>query len=88
MHPDYDHLYIQLTYREGKLQLQTNIFPGNNNPFLLSILLCGSRFLKKIINFSGLKSCYRRLANRKEIILPLGNYFKTLKDMIIDTAGT
>ena len=35
MHPDYDHLYIQLTYREGKLQLQTNIFPGNNNPFFI-----------------------------------------------------
>ena len=33
MHPDYDHSYILLTFKKGKLQPQTNIFPGNNSPF-------------------------------------------------------
>ena len=33
MHPDYDHLYIPLTSEKGKFQPQTNIYPGNNNPF-------------------------------------------------------
>ena len=86
-HPDYDHLYILLTSKSGKLQLQTNIFPGNNNPFSIRLLLSGSRFLKKIINFSGLRFRYHKLANRKKLILSLGNSFKTLKDMIIGTAG-
>ena len=36
-------------------------------------------FWKKDINFSGLKSHYNRLANRKKLILPLEKYFKTLK---------
>ena len=35
-----------------------------------SLLLCGSRLLKKHI-FSGLRSRYRRQANRKKLILPL-----------------
>ena len=63
-------------------------FLGITALFLLNLLLCGSRLLKKIINFSGLRFRYHRLANRKELILPLGNSFKTLKDMIIGTAGT
>ena len=32
MHLDYDH-FIPLTSNLVKFQLQTNIFPGNNNPF-------------------------------------------------------
>ena len=35
---------------------------------------------KKIINLFSLRSRYRRLANRKKLILPLGNYIKTLKE--------
>ena len=33
MHLDCDHFYISLTFKKGKFQRQTNIFPGNNNPF-------------------------------------------------------
>ena len=47
MHPDYDHLYIPLTFKQNKFQPQTNIFSGNTTLFLLSLLSCGSRFLKK-----------------------------------------
>ena len=43
---------------------------------------------KKNINFSSLRSCYHKLANRKKLILQLEKYFKTLNDMIIGTAGT
>ena len=50
-----------------------------------SLLLRGSRFLKKNINFSGFRSGYNRLANRKKFILPVEKYFRTLKDMIIGT---
>ena len=35
---------------------------------------------KKIINLFSLRSRSRRLANRKKLILPLGNYIKTLKE--------
>ena len=49
------------------------------------LLLRGSRFLKKNINFSGLRSRYDRLENRKKLILLLKKYLKTLKDMIIGT---
>ena len=55
---------------------------------LLSLLLCGSRVLKKIINFFGFRFRFRRLANRKKHIFPPGNYFKTLKDMITGTTST
>ena len=33
VHPDYDHLYIPLTSKYGKFQPQTNVSPGNSNPF-------------------------------------------------------
>ena len=36
MHPDHDHLYIPLTSKKDKFQPQTNIFPGNNNPFFIN----------------------------------------------------
>ena len=45
----------------------------------------GQDFRKKTINFSGLRSHYNRIANRKKLILPLEKYFKTLKDMISGT---
>ena len=32
--------------------------------------------------------CYHKPANRKKLILPLEEYFKTLNDMIINTART
>ena len=52
VHLDHDHLYIPLTFKNDNFQLQTNIFPGNNSEwyfsvFLLILLLCGSRFMKK-----------------------------------------
>ena len=40
---------------------------------------------KENIKFSSLRSRYNRLANRKKLILPLEKFFKTLKNMIIDT---
>ena len=67
IHPEYNHLSIPLTSKKGKFQPQTNIFPVNSNPFsILSLLLCGS----KNINFSGLRSRYDRLENKKKLILP------------------
>ena len=56
--------------------------------YRLSLFLCGSRFLKKIINISSFKSPYHSLADREKLILPLEKYFKTLKDLIIGTLGT
>ena len=32
VHLEYDHLYIPLTFKQGKLQPQTSIFPGSKNP--------------------------------------------------------
>ena len=43
---NYDCSYIPLTSKSAKLQPQINIFSGNNNLFLPSLALCGSRFLK------------------------------------------
>ena len=42
MHPEYDHLYISLTSKQGKL----TFFLGITTLFLLN-LLRGSRFLKE-----------------------------------------
>ena len=78
--------YIPLTSNKCKFQPQTSIFPGNNKPFSFKPTVVWVKiFEKKNISFSGLKSRYKRLANRKKLILPLGKYFKTLKDMIIGT---
>ena len=79
MYPDYDHFYIHLTSTKGKLQPQTNIFPGNNNPSSIKRTVA-------CVEFFPVR--YHRLAIRKKVILPLGTFFKTLKDMIIGTAGT
>ena len=40
--------YIPLTSKKYRFQLQTSFLPGNNKSFLLSLLYCGSRFLKII----------------------------------------
>ena len=88
MNPDYDHLYFLWTSKSGKLQPQTYIFPGNKNHFFIKPTVVWVKISEKIINFSGLRFRYHRLANRKKLILPLGNSFKTLKDMMIGTAGT
>ena len=39
MDPDYYDLHILLTSIESKLQSQTNIFPGSNNPFSIKSFL-------------------------------------------------
>ena len=72
MHLDYDHLYIPLTSNKAKCSLKPSFFLGITTPFLLS--------RKKSSNLFSLRSRYRRLANRKKLILPLGNYIKTLKE--------
>ena len=77
MYPGYDRFYIALTSIYGKFHQQTNILPGNNN-----------RSWVKISEHFGLRSLYDKLTNRKKLTLPLGKNFKTLKDMIIGTAGT
>ena len=61
---------------------QTSIFPGNNNQ---CVGQCEKSFLKKNISFSGLRSRYNRVANRKKLIFPWEKYFKTLKVMTIGT---
>lgn len=53
--------------------------------FLSKRLLHESRFPIKNNNFSSLKFLYYRLANREELILSQGKYFKTLKGVVIDT---
>ena len=53
MHPDYDYLYIPLTSRYGKLQPQTNIFPGNNNPFSIKPTVGWVKISER--NFSSLR---------------------------------
>ena len=60
VHLDYDHLYIPLTSKWGKFQPQTNISPGNNNPFSIkpSTVVWVKISEKKNINFFGLKSLY------------------------------
>ena len=80
----YDH--VPLTYKKCKFQPQTSIFPANKNPFSIKPTVVWVKISeKKNISFSGLRSRYNRLANRKKLILPLKKYFKTLKDMIIGT---
>ena len=51
---------------QANYSLKPTFSLGITTIFLLSLLLCESRFLKKIISFSGLRSRYRRLANRKK----------------------
>ena len=65
MHPDYDHLYIQFTSKEGKFQPQTNIFLGNNNPFSIKPTVNVGQDFEKSNNFPVLKFLYHKLANRK-----------------------
>ena len=43
---------------------------------------------KKNTHFFGLRSPYHEQAFRKQLVLPLEKYSKTLKDMIIGTGGT
>ena len=95
MHPDYDH-FILLTSKSGKFQPQTNVFflgittPFSINVFSIKPCVGGQVEIseKNTIYFSSLRSCYHKLANRKNLILPLEKYFRTLNDMIIGTAGT
>ena len=57
VHQDYDHFYIPLTFKWGKFQSQTNIFPGNNNPFSIKpITVVWIKIFEKNINFPVLKS--------------------------------
>ena len=74
MHPDYDH-FIPSTFKKGKFQPQAKIFSGITTFFLLSLTVMWVgrlRFLKKIINFFSLRSCYHKLGKRK-------SYFATIK---------
>ena len=84
MHPE----YIPLTSKQGKFLPQTNIFPGNNNPFSIKPTVVWIKVSEKNIYRSSFRSRYHRLANRKKLILPLEKYFKTLKNMIIGTSCT
>ena len=82
-------LYIRLTSKKCKFQPQTSIFPANNNPFSIKPTVVWVKiFEKKKISSSSLRSSYNRLPNRKKLVLPLEKYFKTLKDMIIDTESS
>ena len=54
MHPDYDHLYITLTSKKGKFQLQTNIFRGNSNPFPIEHTVVWVKISEKSTSIFGL----------------------------------
>ena len=56
MPPDYDYLHIPLISKQGKFQTQTNIFPGNSNPFSIKPAVVWVKISEKIINFSVLRS--------------------------------
>ena len=60
------------------INFQTRQIPTTSHHFSCekSLLLCGSRFLKKNIIFSSLRSCYYNQANRKKLILSLKNTSK------------
>ena len=64
-----------------------HFFLGKQPVFYQAHYCVGQDFWKKNINFSSLKSPYQRLANGKKLILSVEKYPKTLKDMIIGTAG-
>ena len=57
-----------------------NYLPNKVNCILKPTFFLNRKNPKKIINLFSLRSRYRRLANRKKFILPLGNYIKTLKE--------
>ena len=63
----------------GAFQPKTNIFPGNCNLFLPS-LLC--------FQFFQFEVTLPQASKQKGIILVQEKYFKLLKDMIISTVGT
>ena len=80
--------FIKIYFKMWKLSMHSNydyFVYSINFQKMQSLLLCGSRFLKKEIDFSSLRSRYNRLANRKKLILLLEKNFKILKDMIIGT---
>ena len=54
--------------------------PNKVNSSLKPTFFLSRKNPKKIINLFSLRPCYRRLANRKKLILLLGNYIKTLKE--------
>ena len=79
-------MYIPLTSKKYKFQPQTNSFPENNSPFSIKPTVLWVKISeKKNISFSGLRSCYNMLANRKKLVLLLEKYFRILKDMISGT---
>ena len=47
MHPDYDHLYIPLMSKKEKFQPQTNIIPGNSNPFSIKPIVVWVKISEK-----------------------------------------
>ena len=76
------------------INFQIREIPATNHRFSCekSLVLCGSRFLKKKKkkkkhNFYQFEISLPRESKQK-LILPLKKYFKTLKDMIIGTAST
>ena len=52
VHLAYDHFYISLTFKQDKFQTQTNIFPGNNNPFFIKPTVVRVKIPKNIFFFS------------------------------------
>ena len=69
-----------------KFQPQTSILLGITTLFFIKPAVVWIKISeKKNISFSGLRSRYSRLANRKKLILLLEKYFETLKDMISGT---
>ena len=65
----YDHFVYSINF-------QKNANYSHKPPFFLikPTVVWAKIFEKENISFSGLRSCYNRLANRKKLILPLEKY--------------
>ena len=66
-----------------KLQSQNNIFAGNNNHFSIKPTVVWVKISEKNHQFFRFEISYHRLANRENLILPLRNSFKSLKDLAL-----
>ena len=90
MNLDYNHLYIPLTFKYTRqISATSQHFFWQNNLFSIKSTVVWVRISEKKYQFFRLEiSLPQASKQKKKNILPLEKYFKTLKDMIIGTAGT
>ena len=76
---DYDHLYIPLTSKKGKFQHKPTFFVWITTLFLLSLLLCGSRFLKKKHQFFRFEISLRQASKTGETYFAIAKILKNFE---------